>query len=809
MLERLLALLCALTFASVALNAPVLAQSNAGMIRGAVTDQAGAAVSDATVRLTNSISDYSQMVQTSAQGAYQFLDVPFNRYRLTVESPGFDLATREVTVNSNLPQQLNIQLEVAPVRQQVEVQAATDLIDPEKTGPSVVVDRNRILRFPTSQPSRITEEIVATAPGWTLNANGRLHARGIEYQVQYSIDGIPVTDTIAYTFASAPDPRNFRSVEVTTANIPAEYGNKLAGVIAVNSRSGLETPDTGSATISGGSFSTLEGSFDVAGRRGNLGYLASAAGSLTDRFLDPPSIANLHNHGSAFKSFFKIDYAPNEKDLFRLSLFTNVARLDVPNTPDQQLAGQDQSRRLHDNMQSLSWQRIFSEKMVSYVAAFHRYNSASLGSAALATPVFTEQSRHHANFGAIGSLTYQAGRHTVKTGIETIRFPATESFTFAVTDLDALEERVPDLTEETREFTLARPFFFNEQRTGWEGSAYAQDHFNATSDLTLSLGLRFDSYHFLVDGNFVSPRLGAAYHIEKTKTVLRASFDRLIETPALENLLLSSSEKTRLFSPGDGDDTDEGGEATVGVRGAPVPITRSWQVDVGFQQQLTGFIRLDADFYYRRLKNVAELINFLETEIVFPATLARSRSKGVESRLDFAPVRGFSGFISYTNFNIFGEAPVTGGLFLGEALELREQAGRRVKNEEDQRNTVVFEGRYEYAPARVWLALGGRHDSGYSVELEDDVSREDFERRFPAKILDRVNLERGFVKPRTVLNFSVGKEVDINDRAQLSAQFNIQNLTDRFYLITFGSLFTGTNTGGPRSFSGKLSISFK
>src|SRR5262249_31521459 len=161
------------------------------------------------------------------------VDVPFNDYRLSVESSGFETSVREVGVHSNLAQEVNQQLGVGGVKQEVSVTALHDLLDPEKTSPSTVMDRNWIERFPTSQRSRSAEEIAATAPGWTQDANGRLHARGIEYQVQYSIDGIPITDTIADTFASAPDARNFRSVEVSTANVPAEYGNKLAGVIAV------------------------------------------------------------------------------------------------------------------------------------------------------------------------------------------------------------------------------------------------------------------------------------------------------------------------------------------------------------------------------------------------------------------------------------------------------------------------------------------------------------------------------------------------------------------------------------------------
>ncbi len=262
------------------------AQSNSAIIRGIVTDKAGAVVSGAKVRLTNSITNYAQETVTDNQGSYRLIDVPFNDYKLAIENGGFEPSTREVKVRSNLAQQLDAQLGVAPVRQELNVSAASELIEAEKTAPSTVLDRNWILRFPASQPSRSAEGIVATVPGWTEDANGRLHARGIEYQVQYSIDGIPVTDTIADTFAAAPDPRNFRSVEVTTANIPAEYGNKLAGIISVTSRSGLEIPKAGSVTLSGGSFSTFETSFDVGGHTRKFGYFISAAGSTSDRFLD-------------------------------------------------------------------------------------------------------------------------------------------------------------------------------------------------------------------------------------------------------------------------------------------------------------------------------------------------------------------------------------------------------------------------------------------------------------------------------------------------------------------------------------------
>jgi outer membrane receptor for Fe3+-dicitrate len=284
-------------------------------------------------------------------------------------------------------------------------------------------------------------------------------------------------------------------------------------------------------------------------------------------------------------------------------------------------------------------------------------------------------------------------------------------------------------------------------------------------------------------------------------------------------LLLSSSPETQIFSPAvEGGDSlrqvkarrqalgDQAGDAS---KGAPVQPSREWQVDAGFQQQLGGYVRLDADFYHRRMKNPSDATGFLETGIIFPATLASSQSMGVETRLDVARVGGFSGFVSYTNLRIYGFAPLVGGLFLGEAIELRSKAGQRVSNEEDQRNTAVFQAMYDRLPGGFWMAFGGRHDSGFSIELDPGTTPADFARDFSEKILDRVNFERGFIKPHTVLDLSIGKDIKLSERVWLSAQFNMRNIADRFYLISFESVSSGTTVGRPRNYSGKLSFEFR
>src|ERR1051325_4647026 len=108
--------LCVAIACLLLLTPTVTAQSNDGIIRGVVTDKNNAAVAGAKVQLTNAVTRYLQTTTTDSQGAYRLVDVPFNDYQLTVEAAGFEATSREVSVHSNLAQQIDVQPGVAPLR---------------------------------------------------------------------------------------------------------------------------------------------------------------------------------------------------------------------------------------------------------------------------------------------------------------------------------------------------------------------------------------------------------------------------------------------------------------------------------------------------------------------------------------------------------------------------------------------------------------------------------------------------------------------------------------------------------------------
>ena len=76
-----------------------------------------------------------------------------------------------------------------------------------------------------------------------------------------------------------------------------------------------------------------------------------------------------------------------------------------------------------------------------------------------------------------------------------------------------------------------------------ELSLYVQDTITL-KNWSFNVGLRGDVYNGLTSAGQAEPRLGVAYNIKKTGTVLRASYARTMETPFNENLILASCKRT-------------------------------------------------------------------------------------------------------------------------------------------------------------------------------------------------------------------------------------------------------------------------
>ena len=765
---------------TISLSAILLtAQRNSGELRITVGDPAGLPV-QAAGELVSRGTDYRSAIRTSTEGRYQARELPFGIYQLTIVHAGFQTYSGLVEIRSEVAQEIRVTLNVLPIQSDVVVTDAATLIDPHRTGTSYFIGSETIAQRSSSQPGRAVLDLVQSQPGWLLEANGVLHPRGSEYQVQYVIDGVPLTDNRSPAFAPALDADDVQSMNVLTANYPAEYGRKLGGVLEVREAKDHLPGLHGKVVLGGGSFGTEDGYASAQYSKGRTAVLVGGQGSHTERYLDPPVTENFTNKSSSGGLQARLDRELDDSS--RVSLVTHWSRAGflIPNERIQETAGQRQDRSSGETLGQASYQRLLSPSLLLNIRAMARDVSADLWANTLSTPIVPQQNRGFRETYLNGSLSGHRGAHEWKAGGEAIFSSVQESFGYRITDLGQFDPETPPR------------FAFNGRAQGREQSLYAQDLIRA-GRFTFSAGLRWDHYGLLVSENAFSPRLGVSWWWPRAGLILRASYDRAFQTPAIENLLLASSAAVEQLNNN--------------VLRLPVPASRGNFYQAGFAKSVFSKLRLDGNYYRRNVRNFADDDVLLNTGVSFPIAFSSATIQGFEVRAEVPKAGPLSAFVSYSNMIGFGRLPITGGLFLADKATDLLNSTERFPITQDQRNTV--RGRARIQPWRkFWGALGVSYGSGLPVELAQNTDVSDLEQQYGSRILARVNFDRGRVRPSFSLDASAGFEQQLHERGKLRIQVDVQNATDRLNVINFAGLFSGTAVAPPRSLAVRLQYEF-
>ncbi len=765
-------------FAALAVcTAALYAQSDAGELRLKVSDPGGLPI-PSSVELLSQANQVRRSLDTDTDGTLVVKRLPFGIYRLRVEHPGFAPLSEVVEIRSAIPKELRVTLGVAPVETVVVVTDSATLVDPHRTSAINRIGAETLQNRVASLPGRSLLDLINNQPGWLLEANGVLHPRGSEYQTQYVVDGIPLTENRSPAFSPELEADGVQSMSVLTAGYPAEYGRKLGGVIEVNTARDSRPGFHGRATLSGGSFATLGG--DLTGQYGwgrntlSLNFNADR----TDRYLDPPTEQDYTNAGTnaGFSARFERDLT--DRDRLSLILRGGQSRFDVPNEQLQQDAGQRQDRGAEDRTGQFSYQHIFSPKVVGELAGMSRDVAATLWSNPFAMPIIAAQDRGLRETYLKGTLAGHFGSHEWKVGVDADFGSVRETLSYDITDSSQFDPDTPPT------------FRFADRRQSREQAVFAQDLWRL-GNWTLSAGLRYDHYRLIVDENAVSPRLGIAWYWPRADVVLRASYDRVFQTPAFENLLLASSPAVEAL-----------GDLVLRL---PVRPSRGNFYEAGFAKGLFGKLRLDANFFQRSVDNFADDDLLFNTGVSFPIAFRKADIHGVEVKLEIPRWGRLSGFLSYSNLFGVGYFPVTGGLFLGDEAQGVLGITERFPITQDQRNSARGRFRYELS-RRLWVAAGANYGSGLPVEF--DGTYQDALEAYGQRIVDRVNFARGRVRPSFELSASAGFTLWQKEKRSLRVQADVQNLTDRLNVINFSGLFSGTALGVPRSGAVRLQAEF-
>ncbi len=101
---------------------------------------------------------------------------------------------------------------------------------------------------------------------------------------------MPVYDNRSIGFAPAFETSEFEAVNVMTAGMPAEYGRRLGGVIALDTRRVGTLGHSTAFDSQIGSFSNRAASIRHQLRTDDTSISLGGHGGYTDLYLDPPSI---------------------------------------------------------------------------------------------------------------------------------------------------------------------------------------------------------------------------------------------------------------------------------------------------------------------------------------------------------------------------------------------------------------------------------------------------------------------------------------------------------------------------------------
>jgi hypothetical protein len=880
----------ALVFA--ALSTP--AQSgNAGAVRGTVTDPSGAVIPNATVHLTNEVSGLDRTASTDTLGQFDFSNVPFNTYRIGVSANGFAPLSRSFEIRSGVGINLKPVLQIATTATTVTVEASGDLIETDSTFHSDV-DRDLFIKVPLeSASSTLSSLVTLSSPGVAADSNGLFHGLGDHASNSFSVDGQSITDQQSKVFSNQIPADSIQSIEVISGAPPAEYGGKTSLVIVATTRSGQGvTKPTGSISTSYGSFGSATGGFDLAYGGKKWGNFVEADGLNTGRFLDPPEFTVFHDKGNEQNVFDRVDYTITPVDSIHVDLNYSRSWFQTPNSYDNlnvqnvvngtgasssptfgNVGNTDQRSKIGTINISPTYTRIIGNNSVFNLGAFVRrdaYNYypsgnplADLGPVNLQTSSIS-QYRTLTNAAVHSDISYAKGRHTVKAGAQYGQTFLRENDSLGVVDatynspcLDASGNPAPGYTNQSVCPNGANPSYlpvlapYDLTRGGnyynYTGHAdvkelalFIEDQIKAGNWL-FNLGLREDVYSGLIDANQTEPRVGIAYNIKPTTTVLRVSYARTLETPFNENLVLSSTGcSNAVMAP-----------LLVcypGVSGTLAPGYRN-EFHAGLQQAFGKRVVISGEYIWKYTHNAFDFSVLGNTPIFFPIDWHNSKIPGYALRADVPEFHGVSAYMVASSVAARFFQPQSAG-----AGATPQTGGLPFRIDHDEKFNQTTHAQYTYSHGKLlnglWGGFNWRYDSGLVAGAVPfatdnttpvDLSGLTNDQQFQAGITCngvKATLTAGFqscapsqyssslvsipapgtenddknpprIAPRDLFDASLGKDnIFRADRYKLNLDLTAINVTNKYALYNFLSTFSGTHYVTPRALTAKITLNF-
>jgi outer membrane receptor for ferrienterochelin and colicin len=663
-----------------------------GAISGSVLDNQGIAVPGVAIQLKKNDGTLVKEVRSSTTGDYQIFPVTLGDYILSTNVSGFTPFQTSVHVSSDSTTQADIHLatQLEGKEMVLNVQAKRHAVQSSASTSTKEVTQEDIEKLPQGEDIKLPKLIATTTPGVVQGPFGQTFIRGNHANIQYQIDGVQLPDSPSNTFGEAFTPRNIDHMEVITGGVPAEYGDRLAAVVNIVTKTGPENP-AGAAELNYGSYNTFApwATYGGSNSSGDIHYFASAQYSRTDRGLDTPQPQSetnqskggtdaIHDSSNGNNQFVKVDWLADNDNKLSAVAFNSYNFFEIPNYPSN-FSGTDpffqpgfpdafgngnpsaptyvfvpsntNDTQAEDNAYlQLVWKHTFTDHSFLQIAPYYKYSWINVtndpaNDLASANPPFSitnanpssfAEDRHVNNFGIKSDFTDRINdRNFVKAGFQLQDSRAAGSINV--------------ISQTTG--SAAASSFDTSPTTGYFESVYAQDDFTITKQLILNIGMRWDAtqFHFS-DVNsadyLFQPRIGLNYLVTQD-TKLHVFYGKLFQPAPVENLRDTFAAV--------------GGSGTNALTPFDIKAEKDDYFEAGVAQQIQDQV-VSLNAYYKRATNMLDDSQLLNTSIAQPYNFAHGYAYGIELAVQGKITDNWSDNVNYS-YEIAKGQGISGGLF--------------------------------------------------------------------------------------------------------------------------------------------------
>lgn len=349
----------AASLAAVLLPSPTLAQSGASLTGTVVTEQRGLAV-DASVAVNGNGLRLER--HTDRAGRFAFESLPVGTYRVTAtDKSGSAYATVDLpSAGADVTLRL---LKTVGSANAVSVGVTRG------SGTDVVLNQNAIAHSPAyaSLPNLLLQ-----LPGAARGANGVVHINGDHGDINYVVDGVSIPQALNREIGTEIDPADISFMDVLEGAYPAQYGGRFAAVVNIDTKAASGLPGV-SGYIAGGSNASYDSDLDYHTPLGKGSLLIAARQERSQRALDPPNFAAVHDNGSNLNQFVRYALPFNNNDFLLTSVSHSYQTFQIPNdVQGGEPASTDDNETQDDTFANLQFHHSLRSGAMTFGLAFKR-----------------------------------------------------------------------------------------------------------------------------------------------------------------------------------------------------------------------------------------------------------------------------------------------------------------------------------------------------------------------------------------------------------------------------------------------------